>query len=178
MPISTTTTAELRTLRLQDTGEVPNNPGLPVLIYAGVVPADEGESFCRSRLAEHGWGGVWINGVYDFHHFHSTNHEFLAVLCGSARLQLGGPEGEEVEVSAGDALVLPAGTGHCNLGHSFDFRVLGAYPGDHQHDMCRRADGEGEGEAVRERIAAVQVPSADPLFGQEGPLVKCWTPGP
>jgi uncharacterized protein YjlB len=86
---------------------VPNNPRFPVLIYRGVPVGD-----IERVLADHGWGGAWTDGVFDFHHFHSTSHEVLAVVAGSATLELGGPQGEAFDVAEGDVLVLPAGTGH------------------------------------------------------------------
>ena len=36
----------------------------------------------RAMFAAHGWGGTWVSTVFDFHHFHSTSHEALAVLSG------------------------------------------------------------------------------------------------
>ena len=85
---------------------IPNHPRFPVLVYRGVEWDD-----ARALLAAHGWGGAWVNGVFDFHHFHSTSHEVLAVISGSATLELGGPQGAAFEVAAGDVLVLPGGYG-------------------------------------------------------------------
>ncbi|MDQ3644157.1 MAG: cupin domain-containing protein, partial [Actinomycetota bacterium] len=66
---------------------------------------------CRAQFSEHGWGGSWVDGVFGFHHFHSTSHEVLGVIRGQVTLELGGPQGREFEVSTGDVVVLPAGTG-------------------------------------------------------------------
>jgi uncharacterized protein YjlB len=139
-------------------GEViPNHPRFPVLVYRGLELGD-----ARALLAAHGWGGSWVNGVFDFHHFHSTSHEVLAVISGSATLELGGPQGEAFDVAAGDVLVLPAGTGHRRARADGDFRVVGAYPaGQEDYDLLREAD-----DAARERIAALGAPPEDPVGGE------------
>ena len=31
-----------------------------------------------AEFAAHGWAGSWVDGVFGFHHFHSTSHEVLA----------------------------------------------------------------------------------------------------
>src|SRR5215210_2204168 len=85
-------------------------------------------SRCKELLVQHGWGGAWVNGVFSYHHYHSTSHEVVAVVGREARLTFGGPEGETVEVEAGDAVVIPTGVGHCNEGSSSSFSVIGAYP--------------------------------------------------
>jgi uncharacterized protein YjlB len=137
--------------------QIPNHPLFPVLVYRGVDSDD-----VRALFASHGWGGSWIDGVLDFHHFHSTSHEVLGVLAGSATLELGGPQGESFEVAAGDVLVLPAGTGHRRATARQGFTVCGAYPaGQERYDLLRAAD-----DAARERIARVPVPEQDPVGGE------------
>jgi uncharacterized protein YjlB len=136
---------------------IPNHPRFPVLLYRGVGVDDP-----RARFAAHGWGGTWVSTVFDFHHFHSTSHEALAVLSGSATIELGGPQGEAFEVSAGDVLVLPAGTGHRRVRDDGGFRVMGAYPrGQEDYDLLREAD-----EAALRRIAALGPPADDPVGGE------------
>jgi uncharacterized protein YjlB len=139
-------------------GEViPNHPRFEVLLYRGVEVSD-----VQGLFAAHGWGGSWVNGVFDFHHFHSTSHEVLAVIAGSAVLELGGPHGEAFEVAAGDVVVLPAGTGHRRASASGDFRVVGAYPaGQEDYDLLCEAD-----DAARARIGALDAPPDDPVGGE------------
>jgi uncharacterized protein YjlB len=138
---------------------IPNHPSFPVLLYRGTGLDDPDAA--RERFAAHGWGGSWVDGVFDFHHFHSTSHEVLAVVAGSATLELGGPQGRAFEVSAGDVVVLPAGTGHRRAAADGAFTVVGAYPaGQEDYDLLREAD-----DAARERIAALGAPEADPVGG-------------
>jgi uncharacterized protein YjlB len=136
---------------------IPNHPSFPVLIYREVNSPDP-----RALFHEHGWGGSWVDGVFEFHHFHSTSHEVLGVLSGEATLELGGPQGESFDVRAGDVLVLPAGTGHKRATARDGFTVCGAYPaGQEDYDLLREADV-----AALERIPAVPVPDQDPVGGE------------
>jgi uncharacterized protein YjlB len=144
---------------------IPNHPSFPVLIYREVDAAAGEADGARALFAGHGWGGSWVDGVFDFHHFHSTSHEALAVVAGAARLELGGPQGEAFDVSAGDVLVLPAGTGHRRATARAGFTVVGAYPaGQEDYDLLR-GESAAEVEAARERIAALPAPPEDPVGG-------------
>jgi uncharacterized protein YjlB len=136
---------------------IPNHPRFSVLIYRGVDAGD-----VRTLFAEHGWGGSWVDGVFDFHHFHSTSHEVLGVIGGSATIELGGPQGKAFEVRVGDVLVLPAGTGHRRARADGGFRVVGAYPaGQESYDLLREAD-----DAARQRVASLPAPPDDPVGGE------------
>ena len=126
-----------------------------MLVYRGVDAAADGAGAARALFAEHGWGGSWVDGIFDFHHFHSTSHEALAVVAGSAVVGVGGPQGEAFEVAAGDVLVLPAGTGHRRATAREGFTVVGAYPaGQEDYDVLRAAD-----DAARARIAELPRPA-------------------
>jgi uncharacterized protein YjlB len=145
---------------------IPNHPSFPVLIYHGVAAAADGPDAARALFGEHGWGGSWVDGVFDFHHFHSTSHEALAVVAGAATLELGGPQGEAFDVAAGDVLVLPAGTGHRRATARDGFTVVGAYPaGQERYDLLR-GESAVEVAAARERIAALGAPPEDPVGGE------------
>ena len=159
---------------LPDDGVFPNNPRLPLLVYRRAVDlGTEGAGApIEALLRGNGWGGAWRNGVYSFHHYHSTAHEVLVVYRGSAQVQLGGPNGITAAIEVGDVVVIPAGVAHKNLGASRDFGVVGAYPTGQSPDMNDGAAGERP--HTDQTIAALPLPAADPVYGAAGPLVELW----
>jgi len=154
---------ELETWQAPAGATIPNHPDFPVLVYRGTGMRDP--MTARSRFAAHGWGGSWIDGVFDFHHFHSTSHEVLAVVAGRATIELGGPQGEAFDVAAGDVVVLPAGTGHRRASADGSFTVVGAYPAGQEDFDLLRGDDPAEVDAARERIATLGAPPDDPVGG-------------
>lgn len=162
------------TWRFADDGSIPNHPRYPVLHYHGVLApgADDAAASLEALFRQHCWPPEWRNGVYRYHHYHSTAHETLGVASGHARVMLGGKRGRELPLRAGDVLVLPAGTGHCCLEASADFMVIGAYPPGQHWDVMH---GESqERPAVLQRIAAVPRPGCDPVGGEYGALRLLW----
>jgi uncharacterized protein YjlB len=159
---------------LKDDGTFPNNDKLPLLVYPAALklPEQDPAAAIEALFATNQWGGAWRNGVYGYHHYHSTAHEVLGVTRGSARLQLGGERGVTLSVSAGDVIILPAGVAHKNLGDSSDFRVVGAYPHGQRWDMNYGRPGERP--QADQNIARVPLPHADPVYGATGPLMDRW----
>lgn len=169
----TETSVTPQQLHLKPNGWMPNSP-LPVLLYRGALPVSHDLADTMERLfTANQWPPQWRNGVYDFHHYHSTAHEVLGFAAGHADLVLGGEGGEQVTVHAGDVAVLPAGTGHCRITASDDFLVVGAYPVDEHWDICRSAATA----EVLERMKHVRFPASDPLTGASGALPKLWLRG-
>ncbi len=160
--------------RFEDSGEIPNNPSLPLLIYKSAVNIagrDPAEAF-EASFPKGGWYPAWRWGVYEFPHYHSTAHEVLGVCRGTASIRLGHAKGVTIVVEPGDAIVIPAGVGHENLGSSKDFHVVGGYPNAQSPDLMRGLAGERP--AADKNIAAVPLPAGDPLFGSDGPLRQHW----
>ncbi|MFW5748680.1 MAG: cupin domain-containing protein [Chloroflexota bacterium] len=163
----------IQTMTFEDDGKIPNNAALPLILYRNVLPeASDRATACRSLFEAHGWGGAWVNGVFAYHHYHSTAHEVMGVTGGRARLRFGGEYGETVRVDTGDVVVIPAGVGHCRVEASPDFQVVGAYPDGQNWDL-RTTDPDERAQAI-ENIRQVPLPHQDPVMGEEGPLITHW----
>ena len=165
---------KLETHALRDNGAIPNNPRLALVIYRGALrlPPDDPAALFEQIMARWNWRGQWRNGIYPYHHYHSTSHEALGVYAGQATVRFGGEGagGITAVVTAGDLVVIPAGVGHCNLGSSGDFGVVGAYPDGHTWDLLRGRPGERPEADLR--IAALPLPKNDPLYGPDGSLLR------
>ena len=161
----------LETYTFDDDGSIPNS-SLPVLLYHGALDGAADAADYEELFAGRGWLGAWRDGIFPFHHFHSTAHEVLGIARGTVDVTLGGPNGRQLALAAGDVVVLPAGTGHCNAGSSADLLVVGAYPNGMRWDL-RRGD-PAERDEVLANIARVPLPGLDPVGGRDGPLVELW----
>jgi uncharacterized protein YjlB len=166
-----TRVTEPTAIMFTDDGSVPNNPKLPFLLYRNAIDligTSEPETRVEHLFRFNGWGnGIWRNGVYPYVHYHSMIHEGMAVARGRAKVRFGGAGGREIDISSGDVVVLPAGTGHQCLWH-----VIGAYPRSGQYDLCRGSKAEHD-KAVA-AIANVPLPDSDPVYGKQGPLLRLW----
>jgi uncharacterized protein YjlB len=159
---------------LEDDGETPNNPALPLVLYRAAVDvtgADPAAAFERA-FAAHGWGDGWRNGIFDFLHFHTRTHEVLGIARGRATVQFGGAKGRQVELAAGDVAILPAGTGHRRLSGSADLLVVGAYPANTCIDQHR--PGQISHDKAAADVGCTALPAQDPVFGKDGPLSQLW----
>jgi uncharacterized protein YjlB len=164
---------ELHTL--PSSGTFPNNQRFAVMVYRAAFTADSAHALAgelEQTFAENGWSSSWRDGVYGYHHYHSTAHEVLGCYAGEAKVQVGGPDAPVVMVQPGDVLVLPAGTAHCSLEATPDFRVVGAYAGGRKHNL-RHGHERDQPRAERE-IATVPVPECDPIYGEQGLLKRTW----
>ena len=161
-------------LRFKDDGIIPNHPQWPLILFRGALrlPREfDPAAIFEELFKSHGGGKSWRDGIYDYVHYHSQIHEVLGVARGGAKVQFGGNKGRVLTLKAGDVAILPAGTGHRNLGATKDLLVVGAYPPSGTYDLCTRSEDHAR---ALKTIPKVAKPRRDPVFGARGPLIAAW----
>jgi len=153
--------------------DIPNSP-LPLLLYPqALASADRDADACQSLFARNHWGGTWVDGIFDYWHFHVTGHEALGCVAGEAEVGFGGDHGIEVTFAAGDVVVIPAGMGHKRLSEKRGgFTIVGGYPPGQRGTITR--PGEIPLDEARGLIVALAHPRGDPIAGPTGPLMTAW----
>ncbi|MDQ0299318.1 uncharacterized protein YjlB [Salibacterium salarium] len=162
--------AQITDMIFTDDGKIPNNQELPVLLYSGAFAENPDE--CRETFKQNNWTNSWAGGVFDYHHYHSNAHEVLGIINGKIKLKIGGKKGTTFDLKTGDVVVLPAGTGHKEMSSSFEFEVVGAYPGGSNYNL--KTGDPSERPEVLEEIKNVPLPDNDPVYGENGPLITMW----
>lgn len=169
----------VETLQFSPAGRAPNSR-FPVLIHRGAVAADpdaDPASAIEDLFRRHDWLNNWrYPGIYDYYHFHSTSHEVLGVARGRMTLRLGGEGGSDMNLTAGDVLVMPAGVSHIYLDGSDDILVVGGYPDGRDWDLMRDEHvTEAEWREAIKLIMSLPIPNQDPVTGE---AVHQWKQAP
>ncbi|MBA4849416.1 cupin [Emticicia sp. BO119] len=162
---------KLETYRFSDDGHIPNNI-LPVILYRQVTKAKDKSEWFENTFKTNGWTNNWRDVIYRCDHFHSTTHEVLGVGKGTVIMHIGGQMGISIEVSAGDVLILPAGTGHSAISEHINYEIVSGYPQGRKWDVLL-GTAEERKQAIP-RIEKLPVPSEDPVFGKDGELLRLW----
>jgi len=155
----------VQTFFLKPTKLVPNSH-LPLLYYPAAFPKDVSADTIEAHFTKNNWDPQWRFGMYKQAHFHTTTHEALGIFRGSARVRFGASDKEsaeevgaiEVDVAAGDALIIPCGVAHRCVEDRGGFMMVGAYPqGAKQWDL----NYGGEGKELQATL-----PEMDPVLGE------------
>ena len=148
-------------------GNYPNNTVFPLLIYKQAISLDDCTTHeIQQFLKSNHWVNSWVDGVYDYHHYHSNSHETLVIIEGQATLEIGGEAGKHYDVVKGDVIILPAGVAHKRVMATTEFKCIGAYPTEEDCDM--QYGKAEEHPRVDENIAKVGLPKSDPVYGDSG----------
>jgi uncharacterized protein YjlB len=164
---------EIETVPFEPDGDIPNNR-LPLILYRHALPPElQNPAACQALFARNAWGGNWVDGIFDYWHFHVTGHEVLGCTAGEAEVGFGGDSGARVTFRAGDVVVIPGGVGHKRLSERHGgFTVVGGYPPGQNGTITR--PGDIPIDEARAMIADLRLPLSDPIFGNEGPLIRAW----
>ncbi|KAH8592342.1 hypothetical protein B0O99DRAFT_630326 [Bisporella sp. PMI_857] len=169
---------EPETYYIEPTEYAPNNP-MPVLVYRAVLPKPITEENASTFLEANNWEkrGTW--GSIEIRHFHPNSHECYGIFRGTSTLLIGQGKldargGKRITVTAGDVIVLPAGTGHSSVESTEDYRYVGVYPKGCPRWRNMYGDRPVRELGLRAEIEAVEVPTHDPVSGVDGPLPRLW----
>lgn len=156
----------------KDDGLIPNNK-LPLLLIKDALPKNvkNPSKWFLQTFESNNWTNSWTNGIYSFHHYHSTTHEVLGIYSGEATIHLGGEKGNKIKVTKGDVIIIPAGVGHKKI-EGLNLGVVGAYPDGRDWDLMRGSKGERP--TADKNILSLPIPNEDPLLGKRGGLLKIW----
>lgn len=159
---------------LKDDGTFPNNDRLPILIYKNAIElsGDRDAHTFEELFRKNNWSNSWRDGIFNYHHYHSNTHEVLGIYAGTAKVQLGGENGFVTKLEKGDVLIIPGGVAHKNLEWTPDFACVGAYPDGKDYDMNYGKPEERE--KAFQKILLIPLPSADPVFGNQGKIFEYW----
>lgn len=166
-------TPQIDCFLLQDDGLIPNSRH-PLLIYRRTIKLTEMDpaATLEDLFSVNEWTNSWRDGIYTYHHYHSTTHEVLGVYSGWAEVQFGGENGIVQKLYPGDVIIIPAGVAHKNRSSSATFGIVGAYPGGKDWDInYGRLE---ERPRANENLLHVELPAADPVYGEDGPLFRYW----
>ncbi|CAF0885261.1 unnamed protein product [Adineta ricciae] len=170
---------KIDTFFVRDDGNFfPNNNQLPVIVYRQVFDSRSvSASNWEQLFKRNNFGQSWRDGIFTFHHYHSTAHEALGCYAGHAQVRLGGDDEQvrkDVELNAGDCILIPTGVAHKNIGQDSAFAVVGAYDLDgRSYDMNYGKDAE-ERRKAEDNMKKVEVPRMDPVVGESGGLIQYW----
>jgi len=162
-------------ISFDDDGRTPNNSRLGLIIYRQIMVFDENfdpAAQFEVLFQSNGWKDSWRDSMYPYIHFHTQTHEVLGLARGRLLALFGGSKGDQIELLAGDVVVIPAGVGHKRLNASHDLLIVGAYPGGGEYDELR--PGEIAHKKALDRITKVPVPARDPVYGAKGLLHDVW----
>lgn len=156
----------------QDDGTFPNSH-LPVVIYKNAInlPQEHAAKVIEDIFAKNHWTNSWRNGIYDYHHYHSTTHEVLGVYDGHTTVELGGAKGITLQIEKGEIIIIPAGVVHRNVTPESNFKCVGAYPNGSDYDI-KKGDPDDRPKADN-NIKKVFLPYRDPVY-ENGPLLIFW----
>lgn len=175
MPVRINPETKVLRYRMKQNKYFPNST-FPILIYKEAIQLPffkkNAATVAKNILFKNNWKNSWVNGIYNFHHFHSLVHECIIVLSGKVSVIFGGPGGRRIKLNRNDVVIIPAGVAHKCIDASLNFSCLGAYPEGKDFDI--KTGIVSEFEYAIKNIKRVPVPKLDPVFGTHGFIKRYW----